>query len=186
MGQSAVQDTKNRLIEAGKRVIFRKGFHRARVSDITSEAGLAHGTFYLYFPTKDAFLLELLKSVRDEILNLDSKGIGLISEGRVEEGRELVFIKGFELMVREKELAKILFFEAVGTSRTFQDFYAQSKELFRQNLSRALELLGFEKPDLYAEILLGTARHLIEELILKDREVVGVWKDVLRELGVYS
>jgi len=146
MGQSVKQNTKERLLEAGKRVIFHKGFSKTRVSDITSEAGLAHGTFYLYFPTKDAFLLELLRSVRDEMLSLDRKGVELISEGRVEEGKDLIFIKGFELMVKERELAKILFFEAVCTSKTFQKFYAQSKELFVQNLSEALELLGFKKP----------------------------------------
>ncbi|WP_457599955.1 TetR/AcrR family transcriptional regulator [Hydrogenivirga sp.] len=186
MSQSVRQDTKGRLLDAGKRVIFQKGFNGARVSDITSEAGVAHGTFYLYFKSKDEFLLELLKSVRDEMLRLDEEGIGLISEGKVEEGRELVFVKGFELMVRERELAKILFFEAVCTSRTFQEFYSESKDMLLRNLSQALDLLGVEKPQLKAEILVGTARHLIEENILKDREVFGVWREVLEELGVYS
>jgi AcrR family transcriptional regulator len=183
MGQSV---TRERILEAGKRVIFRRGFHGARVSDITSEAGVAHGTFYLYFRTKEEFLLELLRSVRDEILKLKEEGIALLEEGRFQEGRDLVFMRSFELMVRERELAKILFFEALCTSRVFRDFYAESKNLFLDRLRKVLELMGTEDPDLKAEILIGTARHLIEELILRDREVIGVWRRVLRELGIYS
>ncbi|MDQ7038421.1 MAG: TetR/AcrR family transcriptional regulator [Aquificota bacterium] len=183
MGQSA---TKERILKAGKRVIFQKGFYRARVSDITTEAGVAHGTFYLYFKTKEDFLLELMKTVRDEMLRMSDEGIDLIEGGRVEEGKDLVFLKVFDLMVREKELAKILFFETVCTSRVFQEFYRESKELFLQRVSKALSLLGVPGAELKAEIVLGTARHLIEDLILKGREVTGVWREVLRELGVYS
>ncbi len=183
MGQSA---TKERILRAGKRVIFQKGFYRARVSDITSEAGVAHGTFYLYFRTKEDFLLELMRTVRDEMLKLTDEGIRMIEEGRVQEGRDLVFLDTFDLMVKEQELAKILFFEAICTSKTFQDFYKESKELFLEKVSRALSLLRVGRPELKAEILVGTARHLIEDLILKGREVTSVWHEVLEELGVYS
>ncbi len=183
MGQSA---TRERILEAGKRVIFKRGFHRSRVSDITSEAGVAHGTFYLYFKTKEDLLLDLLRSVREEILSLMERGTDLLSEGRTEEAKEHLFLRTFDLMVREKELAKILFFEAICTSKRFQEFYKESKELFLKKTEEALRSLGIRKPDVKAHILLGTARHLIEDLILGDRGVKRRWQEVLRELGVYS
>lgn len=186
MGQSAIQETKDRLIEAGKKVIFLKGFHRARISDITSEAGLAHGTFYIYFKSKEEFLLKLLHSVREELLSLLRRGKEAISRGRVKEGRDLVFVKPFELMVREKELAKILFFEAICTDSKFQEFYKESKELILKETEEVLELLGVRNPEIKAHILMGTARHLVEILILTGEEVKDRWMEVLRELGVYS
>ncbi len=186
MSQSVGQETKDRLVEAGKKVIFKKGFHRARVSDITSEAGLAHGTFYIYFRSKEEFLLELLISVREEILSLIEEGKKLISEGEPERGKELVFIKPFELMVREKELAKILFFEAICTDRKFQEFYRESKKVLLKETEEVLTLLRVDKPGIKAHILVGTARHLVELSILTEEEVMETWRKVLVELGVYS
>jgi len=186
MGQSAKLDTRKRLIEAGKKVIYEKGFHGARVSDITGAAGLAHGTFYLYFRTKEDFLLELMRSVREEILLLMEEGSSLVKEGRVREGKDLFFLKTFELMIREKELVKILFFEAICSSGEFQHFYGESKEIFIARTAEILDLLRLLPSEIKAHILVGTARHLIELLILKGEEVTGKWKEVLKELGVYS
>lgn len=186
MSQSSRLETKEMLVEAGKKVIFEKGFHGARISDITSEAGLAHGTFYLYFKSKEDFLLELLLSVREQMLKLFEEGKRYIAEGDVEAGKKLVFLQSFELMVQEKELAKILFFEAICTDSKFQNFYRESKELFFQNTKEVLGLLKVDNPAIKAHMLMGTARHLIELLILTGEEVLETWREVLKELGVYS
>ena len=48
---------KRRLIlDASLRVFARTGFHRARVSDIAREAGIAYGLVYHYFRNKDQIL----------------------------------------------------------------------------------------------------------------------------------
>jgi AcrR family transcriptional regulator len=44
------------ILEAALAVFSREGFHATRVEAIAREAGLAKGTIYLYFPTKDALL----------------------------------------------------------------------------------------------------------------------------------
>lgn len=186
MSQSQREETKEKLVKAGKRVIFKKGFHRSRISDITQEAGLAHGTFYLYFKTKEDFLLELLSSVRGEMLSLMEEGIELLSQGRVEEGKDLIFMRTFDLMVEEKELAKIFFFEAICGSENFQAFYREGKTLFLEKLTEALSLMKDKNPQVKAHILLGTARHLIETAILNQSEVKELWKESLRELGLSS
>ncbi len=186
MSQSASRgfETRERILSAGKKVIFEKGFHSSRVSDITRKAGLAHGTFYIYFPAKEYLLLELLKTVREEMLNLIDNGIEKIREGKVKEGKNQVFIEPFRLMMREKELAKIFFFEAICSSKKFQDFYREGKEVFYQKTVSALSLINHPKPDILAHIILGTARHLIESYILTGKEVEALWVKVLKELGV--
>jgi AcrR family transcriptional regulator len=45
--------TIRRLLAAGRLVMDRKGFHAARVDDIVKEADTSHGTFYLYFASKE-------------------------------------------------------------------------------------------------------------------------------------
>lgn len=44
------------ILEAAARVFARKGFHAARVADVASEAGVAHGLLYHYFTSKDEVL----------------------------------------------------------------------------------------------------------------------------------
>ena len=48
-----VEGRREQLLNAAERVILRKGLASTTVSDITVEAGVAKGTFYLYFSTKD-------------------------------------------------------------------------------------------------------------------------------------
>ena len=49
--------TREELVAAARRVFERDGYTGARVADIAAEAGLAHGSFYTYFSSKqDVFL----------------------------------------------------------------------------------------------------------------------------------
>src|SRR5215470_11597873 len=49
--------TRDELVAAARRVFERDGYAGARVADIASGAGVAHGSFYTYFSSKqDAFL----------------------------------------------------------------------------------------------------------------------------------
>jgi TetR/AcrR family transcriptional regulator, fatty acid metabolism regulator protein len=50
------------ILDAAVRVFARKGFHTARVGDIATEAGVAHGLLYHYFASKED-LLETVFSV---------------------------------------------------------------------------------------------------------------------------
>ncbi|MFQ5829827.1 MAG: TetR/AcrR family transcriptional regulator [Candidatus Methylomirabilia bacterium] len=49
------------IIEAALRVFARNGYYNSRVSDIAREAGIASGTIYLYFKTKDDILVTLFR-----------------------------------------------------------------------------------------------------------------------------
>src|SRR5881392_1443917 len=54
-------DKPQQIIDAAVRVFARNGFYNSRVSDIAREAGIASGTIYLYFKTKDEILVSLFR-----------------------------------------------------------------------------------------------------------------------------
>lgn len=54
-------DKPQQIIDAAIRVFARTGFYNSRVSDIAREAGIASGTIYLYFKTKDEILVTLFR-----------------------------------------------------------------------------------------------------------------------------
>ena len=53
---------RERILEAAERVFAQRGFYTAKVADIAREAGVADGTIYLYFKSKDDLLISLFES----------------------------------------------------------------------------------------------------------------------------
>jgi TetR/AcrR family transcriptional regulator, transcriptional repressor for nem operon len=48
-------DVRRRLLEAGVELVLARGFAASGVKDITDAAGVPKGSFYAYFPSKEAF-----------------------------------------------------------------------------------------------------------------------------------
>lgn len=61
---------KSELLAAARVVFSKKGFHEATIDDIAREAGVAKGTVYLYFKSKQDIYLDAL---RDGISHLNSR-----------------------------------------------------------------------------------------------------------------
>jgi len=57
------------LLAAARRVFERDGFVTARITDIADEAGLAHGSFYSHFRSKEDALAAVLGEVGEEMLH---------------------------------------------------------------------------------------------------------------------
>jgi TetR/AcrR family fatty acid metabolism transcriptional regulator len=55
------------ILRAARRVFARKGFARAGIGEIAREAGIAKGTVYLYFPSKDAVYWSALEAGMREL-----------------------------------------------------------------------------------------------------------------------
>jgi len=64
----ARQDKRRTIINAAVEVFAEKGFHRSRVSDIARMAGVADGTIYLYFKSKDDVLITIFEERMEELL----------------------------------------------------------------------------------------------------------------------
>lgn len=54
-----MEDKKKDIFNCGKELFSSKGFKKTNVSDITKVVGIGVGTFYNYFPSKEALFLEI-------------------------------------------------------------------------------------------------------------------------------
>jgi len=61
------EDKKQNMIEAALKLFEEQGYHQTKVSDIVREAGVAQGTFYLYFQNKEDMFREIAAACLDEI-----------------------------------------------------------------------------------------------------------------------
>ena len=56
------------MMQTAVRVFAEKGYHAATIRDIVSEANVAIGTFYFYFPDKETLFLHLYEETADFLL----------------------------------------------------------------------------------------------------------------------
>lgn len=57
------------LVQGAHRVFERDGFIDARITDIAKEVGLAHGSFYTYFDSKEAVFREVALEMQEEMFD---------------------------------------------------------------------------------------------------------------------
>ncbi|GEM_PF-967403 len=69
-------DTRERIFETALREFRDVGFAAAQIDRIAKNAGIARGTFYFHFPTKDDVMLELARRINARIV----RRVGLIVE----------------------------------------------------------------------------------------------------------
>lgn len=62
------EETRRRIMEAGREVFTRKGYHDTRVSEIIDRTGLGHGTFWLYFRDKEDLLRALVEEMLEDFV----------------------------------------------------------------------------------------------------------------------
>jgi AcrR family transcriptional regulator len=67
-------DTRRRLLDAAERVFGELGFHDASIVKLADAAGVASGTFYLYFDSKKAIFVELMRDLNRRIRHAMSEG----------------------------------------------------------------------------------------------------------------
>ncbi len=67
-GRARVGDKRARILRAAVRIFAKNGFYDARVSEVAKAAGVADGTIYLYFKSKDELLLSLFEDRVEALL----------------------------------------------------------------------------------------------------------------------
>lgn len=55
------RDKRSRILKAAVKVFADKGFYNTRVAEIAKKAGVADGTIYLYFKSKDEILIHIFE-----------------------------------------------------------------------------------------------------------------------------
>ncbi len=72
--------TRTKLLAAAEVVLGEKGVERASIAEITERAGVALGTFYLYFPHKQAVLIELVDELGTRLRRSLSKAVAGLTD----------------------------------------------------------------------------------------------------------
>src|SRR5688500_11105846 len=129
MARTAVRSQKNNvadkheaILRAGVKVFAEKGYFNSKVADIARGAGIADGTVYLYFKSKD----EILHSIFDQAM------AKFIAEGREElskiESPTDRLRKVAELHLRrlgdDRDLAIVFQVELRGSTKFMREFSA--------------------------------------------------------------
>jgi AcrR family transcriptional regulator len=67
-------ETRRRLLDAAERVFGEVGFYHASIVKITQAAGVAQGTFYLYFASKQEIFEELVRDLNARVRHAMQEG----------------------------------------------------------------------------------------------------------------
>jgi AcrR family transcriptional regulator len=77
-----MDDKRTTLYESAKRLFSEKGLKETSIQEITRQAGVAVGTFYIYFPSKDRLFIEIFKDENERMLRWAMEGIDPDGEPR--------------------------------------------------------------------------------------------------------
>ncbi|MBU3917961.1 TetR/AcrR family transcriptional regulator [bacterium] len=84
--QERSTETRNKILTAGKKLFSERGFYKTNSKQIAKEAGVATGTFYMYFKDKKPLFLEIFLSyyneITEKVLQLPLSGLTTIEEGK--------------------------------------------------------------------------------------------------------
>ncbi len=154
--------TRRAILAAAERVIGRQGFNEASIGSITREAGVAQGTFYIYFASKDEIFSELVAEMGRMLRHAISEATAGYSD-RLEAEREglrafLGFVSAHPELYRIVQEAQFVDRDAyLAYFRTFAEGYREGLERAARN--------GAIRPgdaEVRAWALMGIARSLGE------------------------
>ena len=162
------KNTRERLIEAAKKVFSEKGFFESHISHIIEEAGTARGTFYIYFESKEEIFKEILKGIVEE-LKRRIKPVNVKEDPIDQIVRNIERILDFA--VEERELSKIILFRSYDTSFSIivDEFFKEVTEMVKTSLEKGI-LMGYLKPvntEIIAQAMVGAVKEIMKNAIEK-------------------
>ncbi|BBZ14005.1 TetR/AcrR family transcriptional regulator [Mycobacterium branderi] len=109
---------RDEIMAAAKKVFARKGFHATTIADIAKEAGLAYGSVYWYFDSKDE-LFHALMAVEEQALRACVLGAVSAPADGAEPFRTAVQAT-LEFFEADKATVKLLFRDAYALGDRFE------------------------------------------------------------------
>jgi TetR/AcrR family fatty acid metabolism transcriptional regulator len=99
-------DKRERILQAAVKVFAKTGFYAARVSEVARAAGVADGTIYLYFKSKDELLVSLFEDRVEKLLAFLRTELQTATTAR--EKLRRVFELQLGLLEGERDLAEVV------------------------------------------------------------------------------
>jgi AcrR family transcriptional regulator len=155
------------IVDTTIKLFYEKGYFNTTISDITTEAGIAAGTFYLYFPNKlilyKYILMEFQHDIRREIA---SKVANV--EGRFEKEKE--GIKTFIKYALENPHSYNIIWESLYIDKKlFIDYYDGFAKRYERGLKQSIidgEMYEVDT-ELVSYILMGVANFIGLKVLLE-------------------
>ena len=163
------------IVDAAVRVFARNGYYNSRVSDIAREAGIASGTIYLYFKTKDEILVTLFREKMARFVARVRREIS--SEGdAIAKIRRLVALH-FQVLQENPDLAEVVQVELRQGQKFFRGASAHEVSAYFDLIESILEegmAAGQIRRDVSAKIatkmLFGSMDQLATSWVLGKRK----------------
>jgi AcrR family transcriptional regulator len=127
--------TRQKVLEAAELVFGEKGYHGASVTEITRAAGVAQGTFYLYFPGKKEIFLDLVDALGDRL-----RGLTLDASSRATsyaEAQRLGFSAFFDFARTHRHIYRIIQECDRVDPITYRRFYSMLADSYRRAQAEA-------------------------------------------------
>jgi AcrR family transcriptional regulator len=169
-------ERRQQILNHARDVFAKRGYHATKIDEIVTSAGVARGTFYLYFGDKRAIFEEILDRVLTRIgttiETVDPHDPNRSVADQVRENiRRIVGI-----LLEDRPTTKIFLSDAAGVDPLFdkkiQSFYDELAKLLQSSLEdgQALGIVTEGDPRLYSYLTLGALKELLYQVVLRGWE----------------
>lgn len=117
-------DKRERILAAAERVFAKRGFFASRVSEIAKDAGVADGTIYLYFKSKDDLLISLFEDRMRQVN--DALRLAIANE-QTALGQLRAFIKTYLQLIHDEPAATEVLTVELRQSNKFMKEYENAE-----------------------------------------------------------
>ena len=172
--RAVVTDKREAILRAAVKVFAQKGFFNSKVADVAKEAGIADGTVYLYFKSKDEILHSVFDRAMEEFIAEGKREI----EGIIEPDKRLQKIARLHLerLSADRDLAIVFQVELRGSTKFMEEFsasgFAEYLDIIRQTIADGQRQGVFRqdlKPIVCAKILYGALDEMVTNWILSKK-----------------
>lgn len=177
--RAAVIDKREAILRAAIKVFADKGFFNSKVADIAGEAGIADGTVYLYFKSKDDILHSIFDRAMAEFIAEGQKELaGVVSPN--ERLRRIAELH-LERLGADRDMAIVFQVELRGSTKFMQEFSAAGfhdyLEIIRKTIESGQQSGAFRvdiKPVVAAKIFYGALDEMVTNWILSKKSYLLV------------
>ena len=170
----ALTDKREAILRAAIKVFAGKGFFNSKVADIAKEAGIADGTVYLYFKSKDDILHSIFDRAMAEFISEGKREIAEIN--RADEKLRRIAELHLEKLGADRNLAIVFQVELRGSTKFMQEFsaaaFAEYLDLIHQAIKDGQQE-GIFRKDLNAtvcsKIFFGALDEMVTNWILSKK-----------------
>jgi TetR/AcrR family fatty acid metabolism transcriptional regulator len=153
-------DKRERILDAAVRVLAKKGFHSTRVSEVAKAAGVADGTIYLYFKSKDELLVSLFEDRVERLLAFLQAD--LPRSGNASDKLRRIIELQLGLLEGERDLAEVLTVILRQSTKLMKKYAAPKFNAYLDSIARVVadgqatgELRDDVSPHLVARAMFG-------------------------------